>query len=233
MPTYQCRACDKCFSSKQKLEQHENRRFPCIPEETAYVCKCGKFYRHASSLSLHKTTCLQMLKPTTARALKYPITLNPIHSLDLSTLPHASIKERCEKAATETYRVEKMQKTTKRNDFIELACVIMYRVFLKPPNMIFYVPHVSRDAVLMYDGDTIEEISKKEMIDCVCDVVYSIIDDVIKRNDLSEYHPFVFIRKNMSSNFKTISAVVAKHLIDMLNQYSHDIKTVWRHAGLI
>jgi hypothetical protein len=174
----------------------------------------------------------QKLKPTTIRALKYPITINAVHNLD-STLPRTLIKERCKKASIETYHVEKLQKTTKRHEFIELCCLIMKRVFLKPPNMIFYIPNAKYDKVIMYDGDTIQEITKKEMVDCACDVIYYIVDDIIIKNNLSQFHPFAFIRQNVTNNFKTISPILAKHMVDMLITHSCDIKTVWRHAGLI
>lgn len=249
MATFQCSICLKSFKTKQQLQCHENRRFKCKPanedtETHGYICKCGKSYRFASGLSAHRATCPAVLQPATVKALTGGVSLNTIDKLDLSKVSEKWIKELCDATGKESelLRVRYNKESRSWTKYKQLCKYIIVQVFLHTPsNMIFYIPNFASQYVLMYDGQTFDEVTRKDMIDHIKTLLHDVIDSIIQKFDLSEYHPFCFIRlfetidtpKTSKDCFNNLHKDLEAFILKLYRDQKHDMQSVWTQSGLI
>jgi len=250
MASFQCSICLKSFKTKQQLQCHENRRFKCKPanedtETHGFICKCGKSYRFASGLCRHRATCPAVLQPATVKALNGGVSLNTIDKLDISKVSEQMIKRLCEDAGTasELFKVQYNQETRSWTKYKNLCKYIIVKVLLHTPsNMIFYISNFSERDVLMYDGETVHKITRKDLIDHVIELMNDVIDSIIEKMNLPTHHPFVFIRHfkdihsppTMSSvSFKNMSDDLEAYIFNLYRDQKQDIHAVWTKSGLL
>lgn len=247
---YTCKTCYKSFNTKQQLQRHEQKRFKCEPinetKEEVFKCSCGKEYKYASGLCRHRAVCVNLLKPATVKALQQNInSINTIDALDIGKINWNALERTCIECHTESdiFKVHHHGITRRWGKFRSICEHIIKQVlFSTPENMVFYIPNLSIETALMYDGETVNEITVKDLVEHIHDVIDTVIDDMIERFKLVEEHPFVFIH-NYSNNsrprevsteaYKFLQENNEKYILTQYKENKDDIRAVWRKAGIL
>lgn len=227
MVDFTCQTCNHFFSTKQQLERHKVRRFPCEPptpidvtiEANVLRCACGRTYKKASSLSMHKLKCREHLHKATIKAfeddakanepswrrqddnIKYDVLdLNYWNlPLNLTKVPWNSIRRLGNECNNESdrFKCRLVGATTRWRQYYNISQEIVQCVFFDTPcNFIFYVPNQSKDEVLvssMSEG-AIKAVAMKEATEYIFDIVDEVIQEAIAKYEFEGDHPFSFFQ---------------------------------------
>jgi hypothetical protein len=214
-------------------------------EEEGFKCACGKEYKYASGLCRHKAVCADILKPTTQKALDNTISINKPDNLDIDKVNWRSIEQMCKECQTESddFQVRLQGITFKWGKFRSVCEHIIKQVFFNTPNnMVFYIPNLSTETAFMYNGDSFDEVSIKDMIEHILDAVDGVVDKMIEKFKLVEDHPFVFIhnyqnysrpREASTVSFNFMHKNIKAYIMEQYKENKDDIRAVWRKAELL
>lgn len=219
-----CKTCLKTFATKQKLQQHENKRFKCVAsmpsipdqdniEDKRFSCVCGKSYKNATHLSRHKTTCNKCVKS------KNTIDAVTTDTFKLNDFGYETPKYNSSKFETlfnevntdrRRFHIEHFRTTKAWLDYKRyMLGFIKQMFFTTPENYTFYIPNMSEDFVWIHQNGERTSIKKEQlttnMINHTITEFQNILtntananEDIDDFDDFVRYHPINFINNKLS-----------------------------------
>lgn len=257
---WKCKTCLKTFATKQKLQQHENKRFKCVapmpskPEanntdDKRFNCVCGKSYKNATHLSRHKTTCNQCVKSkNTIDAVKSENF--KLNNFGRETPKYNSTTfEKCFKelnTSTRRFEIKHFSTTKAWSDYKRLMIGFIKQMFFTTPeNYTFYIPNMSEEFVWIHKNGKRTSMKLDDlttnMINATIsefgNILYNTADANEDIEDFVRYHPIEFIsakllNKDDDVRVQKLLKSVKEGIIRLAMDYKDDIKRVWIKQGL-
>jgi hypothetical protein len=216
-----CKTCLKTFATKQKLQQHENKRFKCVApmpsipktdntDDNRFVCVCGKSYKNASHLSRHKTTCNQCVKSkNTIEAVQTDTFKLNNFGYETPKYNSSQFEKLFNEVNTKTRRfhIENFKTTKTWLDYKRyMLCFIKQMFFTTPENYTFYIPNMSEDFVWIYQNGKKTSIKKEQLITNMINHTITGFENILSNTanenedieDFIRYHPINFINGKLS-----------------------------------
>lgn len=255
---WQCPTCLKSFATKQKLQQHETKRYKCSPpsipteasaddEQTKpFVCVCGKSYSYHTGLARHKTTCDKCYHATTLPALKTP--MFKVNDYGRTTKDYdveyyaKAFNDTCTDA--ERFRMRHNKGTMKRTDFKKLFLEMLETIYFKTPkNFTFYVPNVNMNEVWINRAGKMVLSNRSDVKEHMINTVVSEFLDILREHDMvpedeedKDINPIFHILSEFEGDddaCKHIKKYILKTIDNLISQYKDDVKAVWKNMKLI
>jgi uncharacterized protein YlaI len=248
-----CNVCRKHFATKQKLQQHQNKRFKCEPPkepvataETTkkHTCVCGKSYTHQTSLCRHRETCEKVYKPNTAKALKDETMKVNNYMEEALTYNEVRYQKWVTETNTERYRykVQKMRSVLwcvwERYQNLTLS-MIREIYFDNPANFTFFQHNLNDTQVWTHKDGACHTLDvddvHKHMMQTIRDEFDHILTNMLPEGT-KEYHPFDFIANFMvehedNENVMKVTKNIKQGINNLIKEYKTDIHRVWCTRG--